>query len=141
MRRFAVAVLALAVACGGSDTTSTLPGTEGGSYALTSVNGTPLPFLESSSSGNSTYLSSGAIQLDHVAHTFTLVLHESSTGPTAQPPATTTLFGSYTMSGTSLTLTLSAANGGGTLPATWTEPTIAVTSGSRTMLFTRYGND
>lgn len=137
MRRFAIALLAAAVACGGSDTISPLPLTETGTYQLSTVNGAPLPFLLSSQSGNSHYISGGDLALDAETHAWTMVVRESYTGPIAQPPGQTTLFGNYTISGTSITLTLAYAQGGGTIPATLNGDALTVTDGGRAMLFTR----
>jgi hypothetical protein len=129
MKRFAILFVALvALACGGGEKISTLPLTEGGTYDLTSINGTALPFP----SGPSESVTSGALTLDPDTHAWTMEQQRSSAG---QPATITTLSGgSYTLSGSILALTIPM---GGSLAGSYAVQTITVYQNDWTLLFTR----
>jgi len=137
MRRFCIAVL-FATACGGSsDSGSTQPlVTEGGTFLLASVNGV-LPYVVSDVSGNKHSISTGAIILDAVRHEFVETLTDVYENPTQTSVGTTTLSGSYTRDGASLTLRLAATQGGGTIPAQVGDGKITSKEGDRTLVFVR----
>ena len=128
MKRVAVALLALiALACGGAEAISTRPLTEGGTYDLTSIDGTALPFPTDVTEA----ITSGSLALDADTHAWSMDEERSRFG---QPFSSLTLSGSYTLSGNILTLTVPM---GGSLAGSYALQTITVPRYGRTFLFTR----
>ena len=137
MRRFCIALL-FATACGGSSGPgSTEPFvTEGGTFILASVNGV-LPYVVSDVSGNKHSISTGAILLDAVRHEFVETLTDVYENATQTTVGTTTVSGSYTRDGASLTLRVADTQGGGTIAAQVGDGTITSKEGNRTLVFAR----
>jgi hypothetical protein len=133
-----LAVLALAgmAACGGGGSSPVAPPLDplAGTYQLASVNGS-LPYLVSDVQGLKHWVNGGTLTIDAVNHEFAETVSESYVQATTARVGTTQLFGSYSVQGSALTLTLAATLGSGVLPATIAGQQITVTSGTQAQLF------
>jgi len=110
----AICVAALG-ACGGASDSSG-PGPDPGLYAdyvLTSVNGDPLPALIDQSASSHTFIHSADIRLS-ANLTFSDMRSSTLTDATGDHPSTVTRTGTFTVSGSTVTLVYQDAFGNGT---------------------------
>jgi hypothetical protein len=122
MRRF-VALLAFAAlaACGGDS--SITPGTVTGSYSLRTVNGSPLPFTVIQIGADKIEITGDVIILNE-GGTFTETTSQRTTENGVVTTSTIDDAGTYTLTGTAITLTspesgsISGAVSGGTMTLT-----------------------
>jgi hypothetical protein len=95
--------LALAIGCGGSDTTA--PTTELGTYALVNVNGQAVPYTLAGTSSGTVVIQSGSITLAAVGTALQYTAIVSGTANGIGPMVLATDGGTYTRSGSSLSFT------------------------------------
>lgn len=132
-------LLAGVAACGGSSTAPPPPDPMAalvGLYHLRTVNGAPLPYVQSSQMGTVTSIASGTLALRadsvFVQSTITTV-----TNPLGTTIGTSAPWGTYRLAGSRLTLAFSYSSGGYRLEATVRGDTIALSDGPRASLYVR----
>src|SRR5690242_10827082 len=130
----AVGALATLAACG-SDTGTAVRASVTGSYTLSTVNGQPLPFTESSS-GAVIKVTAGSLVAESNG-AFTETITRSTTPPGgATTNATATATGTFTVSGSVIVFTFAGASGPvGTLLGSLTSSGLSIQNGTDSFEF------